>query len=130
MKGAHAAGVSATARKVDFMVFGFDKGAQHKEIDAQTLHRKLEAGEAMVVDVREVDEFAGGHIPGAINMPLSSFQASKLPDPQGKALILNCLGGKRSGMALDKCATAQAAVDTHLSGGFGAWQSAGLPVER
>ena len=49
---------------------------------------------------------------------------------QGKTLVLNCLGGKRSAMALDKCGIAQAAVDTHLAGGFGAWQSAGLPIER
>jgi rhodanese-related sulfurtransferase len=33
-------------------------------------------------------------------------------------------------MALDKCAVAQAAVDTHLAGGFNAWASAGLPIKR
>lgn len=80
--------------------------------------------------MREVNEFADGHIPGAVNMPLSTFQASRLPKPEGKTVILNCLGGKRSGMALDKCSVAQEAVDTHLAGGFGAWASAGLPVER
>jgi rhodanese-related sulfurtransferase len=84
----------------------------------------------VVIDVREVDEFAAGHIPGAFNMPLSGFRASELPDPQGRTLVLNCLGGKRSGMALDKCSMAKAQVDTHLSGGFGAWQAAGLPIER
>ena len=111
------------------MVFGFGK-AKHPEISAKELDSLLCAGEALVVDVREPDEFAAGHIPGAINMPLSAFQASKLPQPAGKRLILNCLGGKRSAMALDKCATAEAVVDTHLAGGFGAWQAAGLPVER
>ena len=111
------------------MVFGFGKPA-YKEVSAQDLAGMVVRGEALVVDVREADEFAAGHIPGALNMPLSTFQASKLPHPAGKVLILNCLGGKRSGMALDKCATAQAAVDTHLAGGFGAWAQAGLPVER
>lgn len=90
----------------------------------------LRKDEALVVDVREPDEFAEGHIPGAVNMPLSKFDPSALPHPEGKKLVLNCLGGKRSGMALDKCGVAQTAVDTHLAGGFGAWQSAGLPVER
>ncbi|MEO0030391.1 MAG: hypothetical protein RIS94_149 [Pseudomonadota bacterium] len=112
------------------MVFGFGKGSQHREVTAQELDAMLREGRAMVVDVREVDEFAAGHIPGAVNMPLSTFQPSQLPDPQGKALVLNCLGGKRSAMALDKCSVAQAAVDTHLAGGFGAWAQAGLPVER
>ncbi|NBC35071.1 rhodanese-like domain-containing protein [Novosphingobium sp. FSY-8] len=112
------------------MVFGFGKTSQHREISAPELAQMIDAGAAMVVDVREVDEFAAGHIPGAVNMPLSTFQASQLPDAGGKTLILNCLGGKRSGMALDKCAAAQAVVDTHLAGGFGAWAKAGLPVER
>lgn len=113
------------------MVFGFGKSTPaHKEVTATELQAMLAVGEALVVDVREANEFAEGHIPGAVNMPLSSFQASKLPDGGGKTVVLNCLGGKRSGMALDKCSTAQAAVDTHLAGGFGAWASAGLPVER
>lgn len=111
------------------MVFGFGK-PKHPELTAQELDAMLRADAAVVVDVREVDEFAAGHIPGAINMPLSTFQASRLPDASGRKLVLNCLGGKRSGMALDKCAVAEAAADTHLAGGFGAWQSAGLPVEQ
>jgi rhodanese-related sulfurtransferase len=111
-------------------MLGFGKSKQHSEIIAAELHAMINAGQALVVDVREVDEFAAGHIPGAVNMPLSTFQASKLPHPEGRVLILNCLGGKRSGMALDKCAVAQAKVDTHLAGGFGAWVQAGLPVER
>lgn len=90
----------------------------------------LDAGQALVIDVREVDEFAAGHIPGAVNMPLSTFQASRLPSEAGKVLVLACLGGKRSGMALDKCANAQAVVDTHLAGGFGAWRAAQLPITR
>lgn len=112
------------------MILGFGKSSKHREINAGELNEMLAANRVLVVDVREVDEFAAGHIPGAINRPLSTFQASQLPHPEGKVLVLNCLGGKRSGMALDKCAVAGAAVDTHLAGGFGAWQAAGLPVER
>lgn len=112
------------------MVFGFGKRSAHREVTAQELAAMVRDGTALVVDVREVDEFTSGHIPGAINMPLSTFQASRLPDPGDKVLVLNCLAGKRSAMALDKCAMAQASVDTHLAGGFGAWASAGLPVER
>ncbi len=108
----------------------FSSHARHREISAEDLATMIDQGAALVIDVREVDEFAAGHIPGAINMPLSTFQPSRLPAAAGKTLVLNCLGGKRSGMALDKCATAQASVDTHLAGGFGAWQAAGLPVAR
>jgi rhodanese-related sulfurtransferase len=112
------------------MAVGIGKSVKHREIDAAALDAMIKAQHALVVDVREVDEFAAGHIPGAINMPLSTFRASKLPDHKGKTLVLNCLGGKRSAQALDKCAGAKAPVDTHLTGGFGAWKSAGLPIER
>ncbi|KPF53456.1 rhodanese-related sulfurtransferase [Novosphingobium capsulatum] len=112
------------------MVFGFGKSAKHREVGPQELAGMVAANQVLVVDVREVDEFASGHIPGSINMPLSTFQPSKLPAPGARQLVLTCLGGKRSGMALDKCAAAQASVDTHLAGGFGAWAKAGLPVER
>ncbi|PZU17366.1 rhodanese-like domain-containing protein [Qipengyuania sp. YIM B01966] len=110
-------------------MFGFGKKQAHHEIGAQELHSLIEAGSVQVVDVREPGEFAAGHIPGAVNMPLSDFQPSTLPH-DGRRLILNCLGGKRSAMALDKCAAAERVIDTHLAGGFGAWQQAGLPVER
>lgn len=109
--------------------FGFGK-AKHRELTPRQLDEMLRAGRAMVVDVREVDEFVAGHIPGAINMPLSGFRASQLPDPGDKLLVLSCAAGRRSAMALEKCAAAQSAVDTHLAGGFGAWRAAGLAVEN
>ncbi len=111
-------------------MFGLFGKPKHQEVSANELHAMMADDAALVVDVREVDEFAAGHIPGAINMPLSTFQATKLPDSGGKTIVLNCAAGRRSAMALDKCAAAQAAVQTHLAGGFGAWKSAGLPVAR
>ncbi|MBX3593353.1 rhodanese-like domain-containing protein [Sphingomonas sp.] len=111
-------------------MFGFGSKPAHAEIGPHELDAMLRDGAATVIDVREVDEFAAGHIPGAINVPLSRFDPAALPDAGGRRRILNCAGGKRSAMALDRCATAQAAIDTHLAGGFGAWKAAGLPVER
>ncbi|MCC6926704.1 rhodanese-like domain-containing protein [Novosphingobium sp.] len=109
------------------MIFGFGR-KQHRELTPRQLDSMIQQGRALVVDVREADEFAAGHIPGAINVPLSVFRASQLPDPGDKTLILNCAAGRRSAMALDKCAAARAEIDTHLAGGFGAWRAAGLPV--
>jgi rhodanese-related sulfurtransferase len=81
------------------MIFGIGKTRKHHEIGASSLHGMIAANQVWSL-MREVDEFAAGHIPGAINMPLSTFQASQLPHP-GKVVVLNCQGGKRSGMALD-----------------------------
>ncbi|WP_191554856.1 rhodanese-like domain-containing protein [Brevundimonas aurantiaca] len=111
-------------------MFGFGKSAKHREIGPAELKALLDQGEALVIDVREPGEFAAEHIAGAVNLPLSSFDPARLPAADGKTVILQCAGGKRSGMALDRCAEAQAAIDTHLAGGLGAWKSAGLPVER
>lgn len=111
-------------------MFGFARKPAHVEVGPDALQGMLRDGAAMIVDVREPDEFAAGHIPGAHNLPLSRFDPAQLPDPGGKRLILSCAGGRRSAMALDRCAAAKAAVDSHLAGGFGAWTAAGLPVER
>ncbi|WP_068083573.1 rhodanese-like domain-containing protein [Novosphingobium rosa] len=112
------------------MIFGIGKTRKHHEIGASSLHGMITANQVVIVDVREPDEFAAGHIPGAINMPLSTFLPAALPAHPGKVVVLNCQGGKRSGMALDRCAAVGSAVDTHLFGGFGAWVAAGLPVAR
>jgi rhodanese-related sulfurtransferase len=94
------------------------------------LHDLLSSASVLLVDVREPDEFAAGHIAGAVNLPLSTFSPSNVPDAGGRTIVLQCAGGKRSGMALDRCASAQSAIDTHLAGGIGAWIAAGYPVTR
>jgi len=111
-------------------MFGFGKAKAHREIDAQTLKAMLADGSALLVDVREPDEFAAEHIKGAVNAPLSTFAPRNVPDAAGRTIVLQCAGGKRSGLALDRCASAQSSIDTHLAGGIGAWKAAGLPVER
>ena len=54
---------------------------------------------ALLVDVREPDEFAAGHIPGAINAPLSALGETELP--AGRPLFLYCLRGSRASRAAD-----------------------------
>ncbi len=53
---------------------------------------------ALLVDVREADEFRSGHIPGAVNVPLSSIGSAKLP--KGRRLYVYCLRGTRSRRAV------------------------------
>ena len=91
--------------------------------------RALEAGEAVLVDVREPHEFASEHIAGAVNMPLSSFHPSELPDG-GPPVILQCAAGVRSVRAWEACQAAGVDVGSHMAGGIKAWIAAGLPVER
>ena len=111
-------------------MFGLGKTASHREVTASELQALLAAGSVTLVDVREPNEFAAEHIAGAVNVPLWAFEPGALAASAGKTVVLQCAGGKRSGMALDKCASAEAAVDTHLGGGLAAWKAAGLPTVR
>lgn len=111
-------------------MFGFLRKTSERDIAPTTLAGLLDEGKALVVDVREPHEFTAGHIPGAVNLPLSRFAPDQLPDPQGRLLVLACAAGGRSGRAMAACDAARAAVEGHLAGGLGAWVSAGLPVER
>lgn len=109
-------------------MFSLFKKASHAEVTPSELNDLLRSGRAVLVDVREADEFAAGHIDGALSMPLSGFQPSRLPQPADKIVILTCAAGRRSAMALDKAAGARPDVSTHLGGGMSAWRSAGLPM--
>lgn len=111
-------------------MFGFGKKPDHQDITPEALQAMLVAGTVMLVDVREPNEFAAEHIAGAVNYPLSAFDPADLPAADGRTVVLQCAGGKRSAMALDRCTAAKAAIDTHLGGGLGAWKAAGLPTVR
>lgn len=89
----------------------------------------LKAGEILLVDVREANEYAFERIHGALLYPLSTFDPGALPT-EGRRLVLQCGSGKRSLMAAHKLLAAGHAHLTHLAGGLQAWKAAGLPVIR
>lgn len=88
--------------------------------------------DALVLDVREDKEFAGGHIPKARHIPLGAL-ASRLGELEkfkNKPIVVNCRSGQRSARAcgvLKKHGFEQA---VNLAGGIMAWESAHLPVEK
>ena len=99
-----------------------------QDLTPQQVKAALDAQEILLIDVREPAEFAAEKIAGAVNVPLSTFDPAALPDAAGKTVVLQCAGGKRSAMAVDKCRTANKAIETHLAGGLAAWKAAGLPT--
>jgi len=90
----------------------------------------LMAGEILLVDVREPNEFENERIAGALLHPLSTFEPKALPVGQGRRVVLHCAAGGRSQRALEACAAAGVAVDVHMAGGMGAWKAAGLAYYR
>lgn len=95
-----------------------------------TVREWIAAGQAVVVDVRETNEFGAEHIQGAINLPLSVFEVSKLPPvPEGKKLVFHCRSGQRCGMAAAKAvASGYTGEINRMEGGIMGWRADGGPV--
>jgi rhodanese-related sulfurtransferase len=90
----------------------------------------LDTGEILLVDVRELDEHSAERIKGAISVPLSRLEAAKLPDADGKRIVMHCAGGVRSAKAVALCRKRSLNIDHHLAGGIAAWKANGLPTIR
>jgi rhodanese-related sulfurtransferase len=86
-------------------------------------------GRYLLVDVRELSEVAVEAYPGAVVVPLSTFDPEGIPDPQGKQVVFACRSGKRSVTASLAAQAAGLAYDNHLAGGMLAWKAAGLPTK-
>ena len=87
---------------------------------------------AVVVDVRESDEFASGHITGSRHIPVADFE-QRLPEVvknKQVPLILVCAAGPRANRCLAKAKTLGYEKAVVLAGGLRAWNEANLPVER
>lgn len=98
------------------------------ELSPQDVRDRLARNEIVLIDVREPPEFAAGHIPGAVLVPLSTLTPDALPDAAPETMVFNCGIGKRSAMAVAKLQQAGVPVTRHLTGGLTAWRNAGLPI--
>lgn len=99
-------------------------------VDAATLKRWMDNGEAIVVDVREPAEHAAESIAGATLLPLSGVSKSSLPPVGGKKLVIHCRSGKRGGNACEKLLGEDPNLDIYnLEGGISAWSQAGYAVQ-
>ena len=103
-----------------------------ENVAREELKRGLADGTIRLVDVREPNEYADGHIPGAILNPLQSFDPDTLPKPEeGKRVVLSCRSGKRSLVALERARDAgRTDLVAHYGGGMLDWNAAGEPVEE
>jgi rhodanese-related sulfurtransferase len=97
---------------------------------AQATHL-INREDAWLVDVREPGEYGAGHILGAKNLPLARIDApGDLVKRKDKPVILYCDGGDRASKAAAALRKQGFNRVVNLSGGLGAWQQAGLPLEK
>jgi rhodanese-related sulfurtransferase len=108
------------------------RGGGGARVSASDAVQLINKHDAVIVDIREANEFAAGHILNARNIPLKEIEArvKELAKFKEKPVIVACDSGNRSRggvAALKKQGFAQV---YNLTGGLGAWQQAGLPTEK
>ncbi|HEX5614481.1 MAG TPA: rhodanese-like domain-containing protein [Acidimicrobiia bacterium] len=96
------------------------------EVDAPTA-RDLAAAGALLLDVREPNEWQAGHAPDAQHLPMGEVTAALDTLPRDRRIVAVCRSGGRSGRVTEFL-VAQGLDAVNLAGGMQAWASAGLPV--
>ena len=106
----------------------------YKRIGVAQAKEMIDSGKVRVVDVREPNEWADGHIPDATHVPLGTLVSSPekyLPaDNLDQAHIFVCAAGVRSAVACEVAAMMGFKEVYNLEGGTGEWVKAGNPVAR
>lgn len=87
---------------------------------------------AIIIDVREVQEFAAGHLPAARNIPAGKLQDSlaDLESCKNKPVIVTCASGMRAGRACGELKKHGFSRLYNLAGGVDAWVGAGYPIKK
>lgn len=85
--------------------------------------------ELLVLDVRSPEEYAAGHVPGAVNVPYDQVAERLAEIPKDKDVVLYCRSGRRTGIAAEVLEANGYTRLQHLQGDMEAWVKAGRPVE-
>jgi rhodanese-related sulfurtransferase len=99
-------------------------------ISVSEAKQMLDAGDAVLIDVREPHEYEEDHAAGATLIPLGSVWARQNELPEDKDLLMICKGGQRSAVGSEYAAAAGRTRLFNVEGGTGAWRDAGLPMEK
>lgn len=117
--------------EVERVIAGYFRDRDSLEpVSHEELRRRLRKGLVTVLDVRLEDEFALGHLPGALNIPLRDLERRLTELPPGKEVVAYCRG-PYCVLAFEAVAKLRARGFTvrRLEDGFPEWKAAGHPVE-
>ena len=110
-----------------------DAKSRIQQTDMDGYKKMLEAADKpLLIDVREDNEWAAGHAAGAMHLGKGIIERdieTKVPDKSTK-MVLYCGGGFRSALAADALRQIGYTNAISLDGGWRAWQSAGMPIEK
>lgn len=100
-------------------------------VSRDELQARLRSGSVIVLDVRSLDEYAAGHVPGAVSIPVGELKRRLKEIPEGQEIVACCRG--------PYCVYSYDAIEIlrpkgfrarRLLGGYLEWMAAGLPIER
>jgi len=107
-----------------------DPGSPVAVIDLDQSHAAWKAG-AQFIDVREDDEWAAGHIAGAVHRPVGKLSANpSLESAADAPVVTYCAAGARAARAGAALAAAGYTNVRAMASGYGDWQARGYPVEQ
>lgn len=132
-------------RRIDFIVMGAalcllltapvmakdaPEGSRPTYVSAEEVKGWLDEGEAVTfLDVRDEDEFAAGHIEGAIHVPYEQVASSAEKLPKNHSIVLYCIHSAHRAPAATKTLKALGFSSVFvLEGGLVAWREAGFPI--
>jgi sulfur-carrier protein adenylyltransferase/sulfurtransferase len=105
---------------------------QIREVTPEEMERLKRAGEpVLVVDVREKEDFEGGHLPGAVSVPRGALEMN-IDDhttDEGRPIVCYCGGGSRSALSALTLQQMGYRNVMSLNGGFRGWKESGRDVE-
>jgi rhodanese-related sulfurtransferase len=110
-----------------------DAKARIKEADFREIKRRMDGREKLtLIDVREDNEWARGHLPGAVHLGKGIIERDieqAFPDKEA-SLVLYCGGGFRSALVADNLQEMGYTNVISMDGGWSGWTAAGYPVEK
>ena len=108
------------------------RGAGGPSVNTLEATQLINRQDALVLDVREQAEYAQSHILNSRGLPLSQIEAriADIEKFKDKPVIVYCATGNRSSTAAALMRKHGFSSVFNLSGGFAAWQQAGLPVQK
>jgi len=116
-----------------FLAIVNDAKTRVKQCDFREVKRRLDAGETLtLVDVREDNEWARGHLRGAVHLGKGVIERDieQAVSDKSTPLVLYCGGGFRSALAADNLQKMGYTNCISMDGGWRAWTEAGFPTEK
>lgn len=101
----------------------------NSDLDVKTVHALQDHPDVFLFDVREEWEYANGHIPGILLIPMESVPTRLDEIPQDKSVIVTCRSGNRSGKVAEFLRMQGYSKVHNMLGGILDWEESGLAVE-